>query len=76
MSTYIIDSIIESFPNLSIPIIEGESICETIKRTKKLLIENTSSIQSTLGRGNHSFLSHLNTSKVSYSYRSRFSISF
>ena len=56
MSSYTVENIIDSFPNSSIPIIEGEPACETLKRNEKLLIENASSIQSTLGGGNHGYL--------------------
>ena len=56
MSSYAIDSITDSFPNSSIPIIEGEPTHETLKSNEKLLIENASSAQSTLGGGNHGYL--------------------
>ena len=56
MSIATIDSIADSFPNSYIPTIEGEPTYETIKRAEKLLIENASSMQSTLGEGNHGFL--------------------
>ena len=56
MSTATIDNITDSFPNSTIPIIEGEPRYETIKRAEKLLIENASSMHSTLGGGNHGFL--------------------
>ena len=41
MSSYTVENIIESFPNSSIPIIEGEPMYDKIKQIKKLLIENT-----------------------------------
>ena len=56
MSTATIENIIDSFPNPTIPIIEGEPNYETIKRAEKLLIENSASVHSTLGGGNHGFL--------------------
>ena len=55
MSTATIDGITD-FPNSSIPIIEGQPTCETIKQAEKLLIEHASSIKTTLGGGNHVFL--------------------
>ena len=56
MSTANIDNITNSFPNSMIPMIEGEPRYETLKRAEKLLIENESSMHSTLGGGNHGFL--------------------
>ena len=56
MSFYAVENIIDSFPNSSIPIIEGEPTYATLKHNEKLLIENASSIQSTLGGGNHGYL--------------------
>ena len=56
MSTATIENIIDSFPNPTIPIIEGEPTYETIKRAEKLLVENAASTHSTLGGGNHRFL--------------------
>ena len=56
MSSYTVEGITESFPNPSIPIIEGEPTYETIKKNEKLLIENASSIQTTLGGGQHGYL--------------------
>ena len=56
MSSYTVENIIESFPNSSIPIIEGEPTYDKIKQIKKLLIENASSIQTTLGGGNYGYL--------------------
>ena len=57
MSSYTVENIIESFPNSSIPIIEGEPTYDKIKQIEKLLIENASSIQTTLGGGNYGYLS-------------------
>ena len=56
MSSYTVENIIESFPNSSIPIIEGKPTYDKIKQIEKLLIENTSSIQTTLGGGNYGYL--------------------
>ena len=56
MSSWTIDSIIESFLNSSIPKIQGDPTFETIKNTEKLLVENVSIIQSTLGGGEHGYL--------------------
>jgi hypothetical protein len=56
MSTPTIETIIDSFPNQTIPAIEGEPKYETIKNVEKLLIENAASVHSTLGGGNHGFL--------------------
>ena len=56
MSTATIDNITNSFPDSTIPTIEREPRYETIKRVEKVLIENASSINSTLGGGNHGFL--------------------
>ena len=56
MTLFIIDSIIENFPNSSLPKFEGESTYKIIKELEHLLIENELSIQSTLGGGNHEYL--------------------
>ena len=56
MSSTIVENITDSFPNPTIPKIEGEPRYETIKSVEKLLIENASSVQSTLGGGNHGLL--------------------
>ena len=64
MSTATIDNITDSFPNSTIPTIEGEPRCEAMKRAEKLLIENVSSTYSTLGGGNHGFLGLILTPEI------------
>ena len=56
MTSFTIDSIIESFLNSSLPKFEGESTYKTIKEVEHLLIENVLSIQSTLVGCNHGYL--------------------
>ena len=56
MSKLTVESVIESFPNPSIPKFEHEPTYDSIKQVEKYLIENASSIESTLGGGNHGYL--------------------
>ena len=51
MIIILVESVIEIFPNLSMPKVEGEPIYKLIKSIEKLIIENAASYESKLGGG-------------------------
>ena len=55
-TSYTIDSVTESFPNPSIPKVEGEPTYQSIKNVEKLLVENAASVPSELGGGQYGYL--------------------
>ena len=51
MGEALVESVIESFPDLIITRVEGEPTFKTIKEVEKCIITNASSIESELGGG-------------------------
>ena len=55
-TSYTVDSVTESFPNPTVPKIEGEPTYQSIKNVEKVLLENAASVPSELGGGQHGYL--------------------